>query len=187
MCECVNVCVCVCVQVACIVCVHVCVCVCVCERAIYRGRTSYEFEEMAAVWVPPKHYHAQLRGRFRASRRAVPRPPTGAPHSPPHKPRPHPTPTQSKQGAPGSGGRPLTCVHMTRPLPAWPSTRAARAASTVRSLVVRPGARTLVESDIMSAIGSLSGGWRRLDGGWRRLVAVGSEVEGHVVVGGGGF
>lgn len=44
---------------------------------------------------------------------------------------------------------------MTRPLPWWPITRWMRLFSTTASLVVRPGASTLVESDMKSEMPSL--------------------------------
>lgn len=60
-----------------------------------------------------------------------------------------PTAARPLSSAPRAG--PLTCVVMTRPLPWWPITRLISAVSTTASLVVRPGASTLVESDMNSA------------------------------------
>ncbi len=45
---------------------------------------------------------------------------------------------------------PPTCVVITRPLPWWRSTRSTSDFSTTASEVVRPGASTLVESDMKS-------------------------------------
>jgi hypothetical protein len=68
----------------------------------------------------------------------------------------------------------LTCVVMTRPLPWWPATLRASASSTTRSLVVRPGDSTLVESLMNSVTPSRPAG----GGAWRRVrCRVGWRVE----------